>query len=73
MRVQFDDERELDAKIEKSAIKSATTKPGIMIRKSETPADFILDNSYFSAISPKTITEEIKTVIGTAIGINVMA
>lgn len=58
---------------EKNPIQQATTIPGTIILSKETPADFILESSYFSAMSPNTITDEIKTVIGTAIGISVTA
>jgi len=65
--------KKLAAMSEKKPIQQATTIPGTIILSKETPADFILESSYFSAMSPNTITDEIKTVIGTAIGISVTA
>jgi len=41
-----------------------------MVLIKETPADLIEDNSYFSDILPKTITEEINIVKGIAMGIS---
>ena len=46
-----------------------TTINGRIVRHKETPADLILDSSYRSARLPMTITEDIRTATGNAIGI----
>ena len=55
------------------AVMTARKIPARMILISDTPADFILASSYFSAILPKTITEEMSIVSGIESGIIVIA
>lgn len=55
-------------KYENSDTPKQTTINGAIVRKSGMPADLILVSSYRSAKFPMTITEEINTAIGNAIG-----
>ena len=49
------------------------TSPGSNILIKEIPEDLMLDSSYLSAISPKTITLLSRTVSGNALGISAKA